>query len=367
MIVAAIAGSLVLTARLPGTEILADRVRLMRRSLLLAGDYFFTGAGLGMFPMQYSIYILLIHPYQLPHSHNLLLNLVIEQGLLGPAAYAAMAGACLAFALRRLPSASRGRTVIIEAGVTSLAISLADGLFNDSLYSSRGALFLLLPFGVVMGAAGTHTRRRASHRKATARPGRRLAIVPVLITVLAGAIIGSTRGVRAAVFANAGALAQAKAELPVYDPDLWPNPSIDDVRRQEDLTRAQALLATATDIDPGNRTARQRLAAIALSRADYEAAFTHTSAAWETGHRDEVTRLRHGDALVAKGQPELAADTVRGLEWAAPRLRGQARYRYWSTGDYQRAVCAWETVLLLVPDDKASADWAARARKKLAE
>jgi len=43
-----------------------DRLLLWRDGWLLARDYVFTGVGLGMFPMQYSIYTLLIHVLYLP-------------------------------------------------------------------------------------------------------------------------------------------------------------------------------------------------------------------------------------------------------------------------------------------------------------
>ena len=364
---AAIAASLVLTGRLPGMELLSRRLKLFRDSLLLAGDYVFTGAGLGMFPMQYSVYTLLIHAIVLPHSHNMLLNLLIEQGVLGPAAYVVMAGACLVLALRRLPSAGRGRAVIIEAGLVSLAVALAHGQFNDSLYSSRGALFLLLPFGIVMAVAGTHTQDQEPVTTGNPSRWRRWGLVSALTVVLAGSIIAGLRPARAAWYANAGALAQAKTQLAAYDNDRSVGLSMDQLRQREDLIRAQALFGRAISIQPGNRTARQRLAAIALARAEYADALTHTSAAWDAGHRDAVTRMLHSDALVAAGRTEIAAEAVRGLEWAEPRLLGQAWYRYWSGEDYRRAADAWETVLLLDPNNEEAAESLARAREKLAE
>jgi len=118
-------------------------------------------------------------------------------------------------------------------------------------------------------------------------------------------------------------------------------------------------------LEPGNRTARQRLAAIALSRGQYDDALRHAEAAWESGHRDDVTRLLLGDALVADGQAERAAEVVQGLEWAERRLLGNAWYRYWVGEDYRRVVTSSSTVLLLDPDNDAAAELLARAEAKL--
>ena len=47
----------------------------------LLDDYLFIGAGLGGFPMLYSSYALLLHVGFTQHSHNLFLDVSVEQGL----------------------------------------------------------------------------------------------------------------------------------------------------------------------------------------------------------------------------------------------------------------------------------------------
>jgi hypothetical protein len=90
-------------------------------------------------------------------------------------------------------------------------------------------------------------------------------------------------------------------------------------------------------------------------------------AAWDDGHRDEVTRLLLGDALLATGQVEDAVETVRGLTWAEMRIGGQAWYRYWVNGDYRRAADAWGAALLLDPENEEAAHWQQEAEKRLGE
>jgi len=70
--------------QLPGTIRLSDRIRLARESL--ANWHAITCGPVQAwecFPLQFSIYTLLIHVPYATHSHNVLVDLVIEQGLLG--------------------------------------------------------------------------------------------------------------------------------------------------------------------------------------------------------------------------------------------------------------------------------------------
>ena len=60
---------------------------------------------------------------------------------------------------------------------------------------------------------------------------------------------------------------------------------------------------------------------------------------------------------MANGQVDAAAETMRGLTWAESRLGGHAWYRYYLAGDYQHAIYAWQTVLLLNPTNDSAAYW----------
>jgi cytochrome c-type biogenesis protein CcmH/NrfG len=111
----------------------------------------------------------------------------------------------------------------------------------------------------------------------------------------------------------------------------------------------------AVGFDNGNATARQRLAAIAMSKGAYSDALAHMQSAWSAGHRDNTTRMLLGDAYVANGSPDLAAETVQGLPWAASRLSLQAAFRYTAQNDHKRATEAWSTVVLLEPNNASAA------------
>jgi len=163
------------------------------------------------------------------------------------------------------------------------------------------------------------------------------------------------RPVGAAWYANLGAVHQTWAELSAYNVKHFDNPTLDQIRQRVDLSAAERFFAQSLALNPGQVTARTRLAEIALARGQYERALTHTQAAWDAGHRDRVTRLLLGDALVAAGDVEAGVKVVRGLKWAEGRLDGQAWYRYWVGKDYRRAADAWRAVVKLNPKNERAA------------
>jgi len=368
LLVALVLASLALAGRLPGGGALANRLSLYRDALLLARDYGLIGAGLGMFQIQFSIYTLLIHVGYIIYSHNMLLSILIAQGLLGLLPYLVLLAATVVLGLahlRRSRGQAAGPTHLIEAALCSLVVIFIHGLVDDVLYGSRGALLLFLPCALVAAAARVD-RLSAPLEPAPAprRPRVRAAPIALIVVALLG-LAGAWRTVVGAWYANLGAIEQARIELGLYDPEHFDKLTMDQVRQQVDLTQAQALLARAKQVDPRNPTARQRLAAIDLSLARYPQALAEMQAAWDAGHRDSVTRLLYGDALVANGQPQRAAEVVRGLKWSETRLMLQASARYRDNEDYRRAADAWSAVSLLNPSNTGAANSRSEAEKHL--
>jgi hypothetical protein len=337
------------SGRFPALNGWMDRLLLWREAWLLARDYVFTGAGLGMFPMQYSIYTLLIHVLYLPQGYNVVLDLLINQGLAGLGSYVLLVIVVAVWGLRRLRHATGEAAWIIETGLASLGVMVVNGLLSDAVYGSRGILLLFVPLGLILAASAfdgspsaVSSQRSNGWRLAAA--GSALATMVLVVTIWWRPILG-------AWYANLGALAQSRVELSAYDPNHFDNPTLDQVRQHANLDRATALFEQAAQIDPANPTARQRLAMIKLSRGQYASALDEMQAAWDAGHHDAVTRKLLGDAYVANGRVKEAAQLVQGLAWADGRLAGQAWYRYEQSHDYQRAADAWAAVVLLKPGD----------------
>ncbi len=336
---------------LPGAAALSNRLTLLRDSLLLARDYLFTGAGLGTFQMNFSIYTLLIHVGYIVNSHNFLVDLLIEQGVAGLGLYLALLTLVVVQGVRLLLTArdpaSRPERLLAEAGLISLAVLLIHGLVDDVLYGSRGFLLLFIPFAIVRGVFTVMEVPKA-------RAPRRAwmwAVVALGLLLVVGIV--SWRPLLAQWHASRGAMLQARTELALYEFEDRSGFIMDPIRQKEPLREPIAHFERAVALRPGNATARQRLVGIHLSRGEYEAAYAAISAAWDAGHRDSVTRLLLGDVLVAQGKIEEAVSVIYGLTWALPRMEGQAWGRYWVNEDWERAAHAWWATAMLDPGDGA--------------
>ncbi len=246
-----------------------------------------------------------------------------------------------------------------------LLVLLLHGLVDDPLYARRVALLLFLaPMGLIVAAwelsrvdltADRALRDlRASRTSPTSRlrvPALRAFAVPVLaLALIAAAIVAFRTPLTAAWHANLGALAQTRAELTVYDPRNFGDPTIDEARRRTDTSEAEAHFRTALALVPGQPAASTRLSLLARARGDYQAALALLQPLVAAGADDRVTRLLYGDALVANGDVAAAATAVDGLPFARSRLLGQAWEYATLLGDDQRASWANEAAALVTDD-----------------
>ena len=338
---------------LDAVPLLADRVWLIRTGLPLARAVPFTGTGLGTYMMQYSTYVLLIHVGFLPHSHNMLLDLAIEQGVFGALAYAALVLTGFVRGLGALREAPADRRLVLQAALAALGVGVLHGLVDDVLYGTHALLLLLVPFGLLVSASrqdwaprpasaetGGDALRTGGGALGGVAPGGAITLAVVLIGSLVLGLSTGLNGVRAAWHANLGAIEHARRVLGVYDSELRPV-SLVELRREVDLSPALARYQRALAHDPHNPTARQRLAMVALARGEFDAALVGMETLWKAGHRDRITRLLYGDALVAAGRVEEAVPLVAGLPFAHARLLGQA-WTYHQAGDPEREAYARE-------------------------
>jgi O-antigen ligase len=341
---------------------LANRPGLFYETALLLRDYPFTGAGMGEFALVHSTYALMIHVPVLPHAHSLYLDVALGQGIIGALAMVGVLGGAAVLGLRALDGPQEPRPALI-AGLLSLAVMAIHGLVDDPLYGSRGMTLLWVPAGLVVAGA---QRIPAGRRVARSQKAWRWWAVAIAAVVGLALLSLFWPSARAAWYANLGAVRQTRVELGAYDPNHFDNLTLDQIREGADLAIAEHCFARALTLRPGQVTARTRLAQIALGRGQYDGALNHAQAAWDAGHRDRVTRLLLGDALVAVGEVEAGVEIVRGLKWAEDRLEGQAWSRYWVNGDYRRAADAWRAVVKLNPENERAvgAIAAAEAREK---
>ncbi len=312
-----LAGALLAWAALAATSLAGPLAEAASRSRLtlwvdtldLLGDTPLTGLGFEAFQMAYVSYGLLLHVGFQPHSHNLLLEIWLRQGLLGLLAVAWMALTVLR--LRRAPTWWR------PWALASLAVMVLHGLVDIPLYGGRGLMLALLPLALLArGPDGEPVRLPRQPNWALAAAG---------ALALAAALLALTPAGRAAVQANLGALAQTRAELALY---RWPEwPLQDELRRTGavDLAPVVARYQAALAENPANATANRRLGQIELSLGQYAAARRHLEAAHaaDPGHRGGRQLLAESYAI--DGELETAAALLGAIDLSL----GQIDARVW--------------------------------------
>jgi hypothetical protein len=325
-----------------------SRLSLWRQVWLLIGDAPFSGFGLMGFRPVYSTYGLLIHVPFHYHAHNTYLEVGFEQGLTGLFALLWGMAVALGWAWRAL---ERGRgSPWGWAGLAVLGVLAVHSIFDVVYYVTRPLPLIGLFVGMTWMLNEATLQGASSPRSSERRWRRWLAaagagiVGVVLLAAFFRPLLGFWN-------ANLGVIEQTRLELTTYDAAHFNTPTLDEVRQQLDLSRAVGYFEKALRWEAANRTAAQRLAQIYLSRGEYPQALALMQAAWEAGHDDEITRLLLGDALSAQGEPQAAAEMVRGLPWAIGRFNTQAWYRYFRQTDYTRATYAWQAVLALDPTD----------------
>jgi hypothetical protein len=286
------------------------RVTLWRDGLSLARDYRYTGVGFGATMMALSTYVYLLHVGMVSHVHNFLLQVTVEQGILGVIAYGFLlvssAWALVRAYLQR--SAPRRLVGMIAAALVGM---LVHGLFDGGPYVSRLAPLMFLPLGFAWGAAPPLPSVRTL-------PPAQLAVrsLVALSPLFVALLVLAWPGARSALQANLGAVEQSARELALYE---WPTWGIQDQLRRSpavDLDGAIARYTAALALDPQNVTANRRLGQIALSRGDLAAAEHYLAEAYRIAPEERATRLLLGEVLALKGESQQAADLWRTVDTA---------------------------------------------------
>ena len=126
------------------------------------------GAGLASFPAAYAEVALpgkqflpdtrFVPP---PHAHNLLLQLLSEQGLIGATAFAAVAGGVLVTARRLRSSPIRRHAVVGTAALASFVGLAVQGVFDVTLLENAATVFWGM-LGIISALAFVDTGERAA-------------------------------------------------------------------------------------------------------------------------------------------------------------------------------------------------------------
>lgn len=277
-----------------------SRAELFERSSYLIADFPITGGGLASFPGLYSHYILNIPIYYLPNSHNMFLDVFIEQGWFGGVAFLILYLIGIWRAAHAISSnLNQPGNLLNWIVLASLTIAFTHGMVDDYLYQGKSTVLSLVLLAIVPNSRELQTNFvgviRTQNRQLDKLVGFSALIVAAVIVVFYHGKI------RSVWYSNLGAVEMARVELSGFPTNQWAGPDI--VGRMQD---AEASLLASVKADPANRTANHRLGLIALLRQDFPTAeaYLETAYDWSPKHRGIIKSL--GYAYAWNGNLDMA-------------------------------------------------------------
>jgi tetratricopeptide (TPR) repeat protein len=327
-----------------------DRLEVYRNSVYLIQDFPLTGIGLGgQFGMVHSVYALLIQHVFLTYSHNLYLEVWLEQGLVGIGAWLWL----MATLYQAARTCNRpGEDLAYQSTWLGLTAVFVHGLSDALPYV---ALWCWFPFFALLGLNGAILLRRASPIRSVS--ARRRWLVPAgVVGVFLVTVLISLRPLPATWHANLGCILQARGELLVSLTDS-----------QKDALRRQAVshYQRAIQVAPGDRTAQQRLGLILVDEARFEDAVEHLEAAYQADPDNTTTHKALGLAYVWVGELEKARPLLQNVPDIVQELNV---WGWWRDTQQQTAqsVSAYRMSLLLEPDQPQVRETLERLEEEMA-
>jgi len=324
-----------------------DRLDVYRNSVYLIQDLPLTGIGLGgQFAMLLSKYALLIQVPFLTYSHNLYLEVWLEQGLLGGVAWLWLMAALYQAART---AAKPGTDLLYQSTWLGLTAIFVHGISDARQYVD---LWCWFPFFALLGLNAAILLRRGSAAPpsatstatsittSTTTSSRRWMFPAGVVGVFLLAIVVSLHPIPATWHANLGCVLQARGDLLT---------SLD--KGQQATLRQQAAdhYRRAIQIAPHNRTARQRLGLILIDEGDFYNAVEHLQMAYQADPNNTTTHKALGLAYVWVGELEKAESLLRNVPDMANELNVWAGWRS-TQQQMEQAINAYRMSLLLKPD-----------------
>ena len=321
-------------ARAIEADWLSTRLSIWTRSLNLLADYPFSGAGLGMqtFAEVFAWNFGLPNPYQVVHSHNVLIQAYAEQGLLGLVGLLVILLGGLLVAWRSARTAPPTARAASAGVLGALAASLLYGL-TDQVPTTNGGL-ALLAWLCALAAAGCLEREsgRAGGREFSRPPALPLAAAALLL-------IGVAPRWGSGLALNVGAAQLTAVAL---------GGPMDAEQKSAALGRAETALGTAVAWNPFNVSAYRELARTRLLRHDVPGAVAALDRASASGVLNDYERTQLGRIYFELGFWQQAFDLWQAAGQSA-QLR-QAAEDLAAKRDFKGAAAAHAALVELSPD-----------------
>jgi len=319
-------------AAVPGETSIPDRLQLYRQAFEIAREVPIAGGGLASFAGLYSQYILVIPVYFLGYSHNLYLDVFLEQGLLGMATFLVVWLGSLGILLRRVVArrgADRASRILAWAVLGGVIISLLHGLVDDPLYGERGTPLLFLLPGLAVGLAASGPHRGVEGVPETGGLLRIRGRGRTVAAMLGGALLAVAGigmfhfwpQIASAWHANIGVLSMAKAELAAWPAEGW-----QDERDERLMNQAEFSFRRALSFWPDQPAALYHLGLIELGRREFGPAAGHLLRALAARPSHQGIRKNLGYALAWAGEEARSREILRNFPEASEEMR---HYSHW--------------------------------------
>jgi hypothetical protein len=298
---------------------------LITNTAYLAKEFPFIGGGLRAYAGLYSRYLLVIpHLFSL-HSHNIILDVAVEQGWIGLASLLWILIGSGWLVVRGWSESERNldQAVLRTAVLCSLFFLVLHNLTEDVLYSAQGAIGLFLIPGLCFLASRNSLEPGSiPDTKPAGKQAPRW-----MIPAVSGAIIllgiGFWRPITAAFYANLGVVEMAHVHLAG-----WPADRVEGERLLAVIGPAELTFQKALQTDPNQLTALYHLGMISVERREYEKANGYLAQAYEASPGHYGIRKLYGYSYLWLGNTDQAAGLLRP---DSETLKELDTYIYWWT------------------------------------
>jgi O-antigen ligase len=304
---------------MPGFPYGTSRLDLINNSWDLLADFPFTGGGLRAFPGLYSQYILHIPYLFLEYSHNLYMDLALEQGLVGWLSFIAILfGSLFTSVSIVIKNRELGQALYIHlAVIAGLVVVLVHGLIDNPLYGMQGTplLFLLPGIGAALSKNDPSLRPELNEGLAYQKYRPVWGGLLVLFFILLYIGQSSVGTLTSAWYANLGSVYMSKAELTGFPAD-----SLDALPEDDSYQTARQYFHSALSYNEMNQTANYRLGLISSQERDFPTAVQYLERAYHVNKGHKGIQKALGYNYVWNDSLEVAAEYLLKIPEASQEL-----------------------------------------------
>lgn len=282
----------------------SPRLEGITNTTYLAVEFPFIGGGLKAYAGLYSRYILSIPYLFQQHSHNIFLDVAVEQGWIGLAALIWILAGSGWLLLKGWAKEEEhpGQRALQAAAVCSLFLLVLHNLTEDALYSAQGVICLFVLPGLSFAVTRKDPELPYSLDSETG------SVRNLWWAVIAGSgavlivVVYFWHFLTAAFYANLGVVEMARVHLAG-----WPTKLVDGERLLTVIGPAESSFQKALQYNPKQVTALYRLGMIAVERREFGQALQFLSRAYGANPNHHGIRKMLGYSYLWLGNIDKAA------------------------------------------------------------